>query len=141
MTDPNTALPGDGYDGAGHSKPGINVSDELVQAIAREQWWPHHSSRTRAIALAELDIGSIGEVRMEYEDICNIIKVAILIERERCADAISSRKAIYQFKKDQEDIFDKPSYSRWDAMDHTIQAYAHLESDLGLDISGTDDDD
>lgn len=44
------------------------------EALARELWWPHHESRTRDVALAELAAGSTGEVTMEFADVAAIVK-------------------------------------------------------------------
>lgn len=60
-----------------------------VEELARELWWPHHRSRTRHIALAELDSGDVGEVSMEYADVVAIVTAAIEARLERDAAALA----------------------------------------------------
>ncbi len=35
-----------------------------IMRVARDYWWPHHASRSRGIALNELDGGSLGRVEL-----------------------------------------------------------------------------
>lgn len=60
-----------------------------VEELARELWWPHHRSRTRHIALAELDSGDVGEVSIEYADVVAIVTAAIEARLERDAAALA----------------------------------------------------
>ncbi|WP_108397597.1 hypothetical protein [Devosia submarina] len=64
---------------AGTIKPMSNPDNisELAERIAREQWWPHHESHSRDIALADLDSGSVGEITIEFEDVVNIVRAAL----------------------------------------------------------------
>lgn len=50
------------------------MSDEEIERLARELWWPHHRSRTRSVALADLDNGSVGAVTLEFEDFIELVK-------------------------------------------------------------------
>jgi hypothetical protein len=44
------------------------------EEMARELWWPHHQSRTRSIALAELDAGGSGEITLQFDDVVSMVE-------------------------------------------------------------------
>ena len=69
-------------------------------SYARELWWPHHESRTREIALADLDSGSLGKVTLEFQDFVAIVSatppkaeaseaVMTLVQARRIVDAVT----------------------------------------------------
>lgn len=47
-------------------------------AVARELWWPHHSTRRKDAALAELEDGGAGKCTMEFVDVVRIVESAML---------------------------------------------------------------
>lgn len=63
--------------------PPIEGRDADVERVAREAWWSHHESRTRSVALADLDSGSLGTVTLEYADVEAMIRAALQALGER----------------------------------------------------------
>ena len=51
------------------------LSDTQKKTIAQELWWPHHSSRTRSVALEDLnENNSLGIVNLSFGDFISIVE-------------------------------------------------------------------
>ena len=57
--------------------PAAPAAEVDAVGLGRELWWPHHQSRTRSVALADLDAGALGEVVLEFGDVLEIVRAVL----------------------------------------------------------------